>query len=166
MARRRSGRKIDFTHWTGFGTGSVAQATGTDAGITLFAAQHLPETLLRTRGNLVAYLDGVQAPGNVQRVSVGFIVVPEGTGTTVLWSPNSDEDAPWLYYNSFVLGHEEQVTDVLQYAGLGMLREVIDSKAMRILKNEEVQAVFSNATAAGAGTAINAFVDGRSLFGT
>ncbi len=44
--RRRSGKKIDFLHWTtGFGA-FEALAAGTVAG-TLISAQHLPETLMR-----------------------------------------------------------------------------------------------------------------------
>ncbi len=130
-------------HWTGFSGSAFAQAAGT-VGVLISAAQHDRETLMRTRGNLYCQLDGVNAPGVLGQVAVGFIKVPEGTGTTVLWSPFTDSDAPWFWYESFVLGYEEAVTDVVSYPGGGMFRSVIDSKAMRKFRNEEVQMVIEN----------------------
>ncbi len=128
MARRRSGKKIDFTHWSGFASNFLAQAAGTIAA-TAAAAQHLPETLLRTRGGLTAFLDGTQGPTGLTQVALGMILVPEGTGSTVLWSPFTDSDAPWFYWTCFHLGYEEAVTDVVDMPGMTSYREVIDSKA-------------------------------------
>ncbi len=164
MPRRRSGKKIDFVHWTGFNDTFNALAAGSVAK-TLGLAAHEPETLLRIRGSLLAYVDGTQAPGGQVKVGVGIILVPEGTATTVLWSPITDSDAPWIWYDSFHLGYEEYVTDVIDAPGAAGYRSVIDNKAMRITRNQEIQLVVEQATTATA-MAINGGVMGRFLSGT
>ncbi len=145
MVRRRSGRKIDFTHWTNFSVTQLAQSAGA-VGIMVAAATHEPETLLRTRGNLLSFLDGSLAPGRLVEIVVGLILVPEGTGTTVLWSPATDGDAPWFYWTGFQLGYNEGVTDVVDIPGATSYREIIDDKAMRIIRNQEIQMVVENTT--------------------
>jgi len=164
MTRRRSGKKIDFVHWTGFTEATAAQSAGVVAS-TAFAAQHDPETLMRTRGNLLAYVDSTSAPGGLIDVGIGMIPVPEGTGATVLWSPITDDDAPWFWIERFSLGYEEAVTDVIAMQEAMAFRVSIDSKAMRILRNQEVQIVYENVTVLTA-LAFNAQVSGRCLFGT
>jgi len=96
MPRRRSGKKIDFVHWAYGNATASALAAGTN-GATLFPAQHLPETLLRMRGELMSWGDANLAPGVNARIGCGIILVPEGTGSTVLWSPITDGDAPWIW---------------------------------------------------------------------
>jgi len=160
MARRRSGRAPNV-HWTGFGATALAFGAG-NVGATLSVAAHGTETLMRTRGSLAAWFDGAPVTGAAAIISVGFIMVPEGTGTTVLWSPRQDRDAPWFYWTSFVLAYEEYVTDVIWAPQVSDFREVIDSKAMRISRNQEVQAVFENVTLGGAAT-VNVAVEGRFL---
>ncbi len=148
-------------HWSGFNNTAAALAAGS-VGFTLAAAQHDRETIMRTRGSLLGYLDGTQSPGTLLVVAVGFALVPEGTSTTVLWSPFTDPDAPWFYYESFFLGYEEYVTDVIDAPGVSSFRQVIDSKAMRRVRNQEVQMVVENATVLAAGT-VNVGVNGRFL---
>ena len=162
MARRR-GKKIDFVHWTGFFGNQFALGAGTAAN-TLFSAQHDPETLMRLRGHLTVWVDGLEIPAVAARVSVGIIPVPEGTGTTVLWSPETDIDAPWMWHSIFDLGYEEYVTDVIDAPQLTVHKEVIDNKAMRILRNQELQLVWENVTISGA-LAFNGGCYGRGLFG-
>jgi len=164
MARRRSGKKIDFVHWTGIQESALALAAGT-VGMTALAAQHDPETWLRFRGNLLSFVDGNQTPNRLAQVAVGLILVPEGTGTTVLWSPASDPDAPWMFYDIFVLGYEESVVDVIDQPGLVTYRSTIDSKSMRIIRNQEVQFVVENVTI-GTAVTINTVLTGRVLSGT
>ncbi len=164
MARRRSGKKIDFTHWTGFQFNVLALGTGTSAG-TLASAAHEPDTLMRTRGEWFVSTDGVLTPPLGAIITIGFILVPEGTGTTVLWSPFNDADAPWLYWDTMFLGYEETVIDNIDVPGLTSGRRVIDSRAMRIRRNQEVQAVIEN-TVAPTALAINANVNGRFLSGS
>jgi len=70
-----------------------------------------------------------------------MILVPEGTGTTVLWSPFTDGDAPWIWVDYHHLGYEEMVIDVIDVPGITSYRSTIDSKAMRIVRNQELQLV-------------------------
>ncbi len=131
-------------HWTGVRVQFLALNTGTVA-VTLISAVHGRETLMRIRGSLVGHVDGLSAPPLGALIALGLILVPEGTGTTVLWSPLSDEDAPWLWYSSFFLGYEEVVADVIDIPGITSYREVVDSKAMRVVRPDvEVQLVAEN----------------------
>jgi len=159
MARGR-GRAPNL-HWTGFAQTVAAFAAGTSA-FTISPASHGTETLIRTRGSLAAYLDATQTPGGLALISVGMVLVPEGTATTVLWSPFTDADAPWFWYDSFVLGYEEMVTDVVDCPGMTSYRSVIDSKAMRVSRNQEVQLVVENSTQLTA-VAVNLNASGRFL---
>ena len=85
-------------------------------------------------------------------------------GTTVLWSPVTDGDAPWIWNHYACIGHEESVVDVIGIEGLGLSRMVIDNKAMRIVRNQEVQLVVENTTVGNAGS-VNAVGQVRTLFG-
>ena len=143
--RRGHAKKIDVVHWTYGSFNATAFAAGTVAA-NVFPAQHLSETLLRTRGEWIVGIDAGQAPGIVVSVAVGLILVPEGTGTTVLWSPITDGDAPWLWWDTMNLRYEELVTDVIQPSEQSGGRRVIDSKAMRKVRNREIQFVAENAT--------------------
>ena len=142
MAHRRSGfqKKIDVVHWTYGSFSFLAQAAGTVA-VNVFPAQHLPETLLRIRGEFLGYFDSGLTGGQLVGGSLGLILVPEGTDTTVLWSPVSDGDAPWIWVDYFMLGYEETVTDVIAPQVAMSVRRVIDSKAMRKIRNTELQCV-------------------------
>ena len=165
MARDRGfQKKIQTTHWTGFNAAALALTSGGTAGVLMSAAQHLPETILRTRGQFFVGLDAVGAPGRIMRYGIGFAQVPEGTGSTVLWSPLADTDAPWFWYQTGIVSYEESVTDVIQIGG-GFDRGVIDSKAMRIVRNRELQCVFETSVLDGS-SATNLFVAGRFLSGS
>ncbi len=164
MPRRRSGKKIDFLHWT-YGNKSFAnQQAGTAAG-SVQTAQHLPETLMRTRGEYIASLDGNEVPGVSANIGLGLILVPEGTGSTVLWSPITDGDAPWYWVDYFSIGYEEPVADVIGSPIISFVRRIVDSKAMRIVKNMEQQLVIENVTVAGA-LGVNVLFQARFLSGT
>jgi len=165
---RRSGhaKKIDSVHWE-VGAGQfIGQAAGTAAG-TFFPAQHLPETLLRFRGEWAAALFGALGSGIGVQLTIGVIQVPEGTGSTVLWSPFTDGDAPWIWWDVMNLIYVEQVTDVVYSNQTSSGRRVIDSKAMRKLRNTELQLVVENTTIPGLTTAsIDVNVCGRVLAGS
>jgi len=162
--RRRGFKKIDFTHWTGFQASSLGQASGSVA-IQLIAAEHESATLLRTRGSVVCYLDGVQAPPTLVQVAIGMFIVPEASAAVVTAAPGTNPDSPWFWYDIFTIGYEEYVTDVIDGVGLSVYRREIDSKAMRIIRNQEIQLVIQNTTLEGA-SAINTVVNGRFLTGT
>jgi len=166
MAHRRGGfaKKIDTVHWTGIGTSQASLAAGV-VGSNVVAAQHLPETLLRIRGEWAAWLEGVQTGGAGVKIASGLILVPEGTGSTVLWSPITDADAPWIWWDIFNLGYEEMVIDVLQASGMSGRARVVDSKAMRKVRNTELQWVSENLTGIGAAS-VNVQLQGRVLSGS
>ena len=63
-----------------------------------------------------------------------------------------------------MLGYEEYVVDVIDAPGLTVYRSPIDSKAMRIVRNQEVQLVVHNTTLIGAAS-VNVSVHGRFLTG-
>jgi len=165
---RRSGfaKKIDTVHWTLISEVFVDQAAGT-AGVTALAAQHLPETLMRIRGEWMATFAAAPADGSGVSVTCGLILVPEGTGTTVLWSPISDGDAPWIWWDSFGLLWQEPSADVTMSGEASGARRVIDSKAMRKVRNRELQLVVENATVTGRTAAtIDAVLMARVLSGS
>ena len=149
--RGRHRKTIDTVHWT-IGAFVMSSLGAGTAAATVLGAQHLPETLLRIRGSWTAFLEGSQAGGAFIEFTGGMILVPEGTGTTVLWSPATDGDAPWIWWDTFQLGYEEQVTDVVA-ADMMWGRRVIDSKAMRKNRNQELQFVAENFTILAASSA-------------
>ena len=166
--RRRSNSRfekvIDSTRWNGanhvflgLSAGSAAQVMVTDG---------LQETIMRIRGDLVAFVDGASGTGKLVDVAIAALVVQAGSGTTVIQAPITDPDAPWLFYERFTIGYEEQVTDVVDTPQLTSFRKIIDSKAMRILREgREVQLVVQNATL-GTATAINLSLGFRMLLGS
>ncbi len=168
MARRSGHAKtIDTVHWTLIQEVAVALAAAGTTAFTALAAQHLPETILRTRGNWAVNMAGASASAVGLTVTAGLILVPEGTGTTVLWSPNTDGDAPWLWWDAIDILYSEQVTDVVYSSQTSSGRRIIDSKAMRKVRNREVQFVVENQTASGlTGSSINALMTARVLSGT
>ena len=167
MAHRRSGfsKKIETVHWTGMAGSVLGLATDTSAARLLNAAQHLPETLLRIRGEWTANFSGVQTPPARMQVTVGIIQVPEGTGTTVLWDPTGDADAPWIWWDTMALTYQEMVTDVIGVQAVMAGRRVVDSKAMRKLRNTELQLVVTNSALTGTSSSDTMF-EGRVLTGS
>ncbi len=168
MAHRRSGfaKKIDTVHWTLIQEAAINQAAGIVA-FNASPAQHLPETLLRIRGEWAVDLGGAAADNVGVVVTAGLILVPEGTGTTVLWSPNTDGDAPWIWWDAMHLLYDEMVTDGNFSSQTASGRRVIDSKAMRKVRNTELQYVVENVTLSGLSTGpINAAMTARVLSGS
>ena len=154
------------TRWFGFtsSTSFLAQAAGPLA-VAVSTAGGIKNTIMRTRGQLISYIDGAAPPGGLVQMFVGMVVVPEGSGTSVRYDPQDDSNAPWFYYNTFMVGYEEQVTDVVSAQGLTVFRDTIDNKAMRLLQpDEEVQLVVKNVTV-GAAESINTVLTGRFLIG-
>jgi len=163
-AGRPANKKIQQLRWELITARSLAMAPGTVAS-TIIAAATFQQTIMRTRGELLGYIDGVQAPGALCRWAVGLVLVPEGQGTTTIWSPLTDPNAPWFVYMSGHLAYEEFVTDVLAAGPTASFRKDVDSKAMRkIPPDTEVQAVFEQTDVSGT-PSINLNVIGRILLG-
>ena len=100
--RGRFAKKIDTVHWTVFQATQASLSAGSE-GILLSQAQHLPETMLRLRGEWACCLAGAASDAVGALVTAGIILVPEGTGTTVLWAPQTDGDAPWIWWDTMSL---------------------------------------------------------------
>ena len=163
MARR--GKKIDFTSWVASINSFLPLSTGSTAALTFITAGSAASMIMRTRGNLVAFIDSTSAPGVLMDVGIGLIVMSEGQSTTVVSSPIADANAPWLYYSRFVVGHEEAVVDAIGYQGLLTYRETVDVKAMRIIRlDREVQCVVES-VALGSVGGVNISLSARVLLG-
>ena len=167
MARgRHVGRKtIDNLRWTaGAAANSLALSAGS-AATTILTAGVPRETIMRTRGEAVCYMDGAQVPPHLILVSMGLVLVPEGQGTTVIWDPFNDAEAPWFWHRDVIIGYEEMVTDVIDVPVLNGARITVDSKVMRKANvDEEVQFVVTNTTLSGAGS-VNVAAAFRFLLG-
>jgi len=165
---RRGGfqKRIDETFWTRANFAFGALSAGSAAATLISAGTATRNTIMRTRGNLLAYVDGPQGPGGQVSVGIGFIMMPEGQGTTVVTSPLTDSSAPWFWVEYFHLAYEEMVTDVIDIPLAAIFRQVIDSKAMRVFRPErEIQVVVEQATSLGA-MSINVSGHARFLLGT
>ncbi len=169
MARSRVSRdrippKIQNIRWAGAAHQFSAFGAGTSAQVMVTAAD-TKDTIMRIRGEVLAYVDGASAPGKAAKIAIGAIVMPEGQSTTVVSSPISDDEAPWLFYEQFTLGYEEMVTDVIDVPGITFFRKAVDVKAMRILRpDQELQLVAENVTLLSA-TSINMTFTFRLLLG-
>ena len=87
---------------------------------------------------MLSWCDGTQAPGGSVLISCGICIVPEGTGTTVLQSPGTDSaSGAWLYFEEWILAYDEAVTDVIAYQTAMAYRSTIDSKGMRIVRQDQ-----------------------------
>ncbi len=167
MATRRSSRsqpRIRNLRWDGALHSFAAFGAGTSAQVMVTAGSDT-ETLMRIRGELICYKDAASTPGLSAQIAIGAIVMPEGQSTTVVSSPITDDTAPWLFYETFVIGYEEMVTDVVDVPGLSSFRKTVDVKAQRILRpDREVQLVVENVTITGA-TTVNLMFAFRALLG-
>ncbi len=163
MARRKSGKKIDFVRWTLGSFNVVGLSAGQTQGVIISGSDSSTSTVLRTRGQLIASIDGTQAPASLVRVGVGFLV--QQIGVTASVAPLTDAEASYFFYQVFYLGYEEMVTDVIDVPVLSGYRLDFDSKAMRILRPaEEVVCVVEQDTRAGAAS-INVDISARFLLG-
>ena len=165
--RRSSGRGQRLSRrWLGFTTDGTFFGVGAgNVAINMLAATALKDTVMRTRGQVTAAVDGALATSKAILITVGLWLVPEGTGATVLADPFSDADQDWFYYSQFGLMYEESVVDAIAQPVVSGYREVIDTKAMRIGDSDtEVQLVMNNTTISGA-MPVNLIASGRFLLG-
>lgn len=162
--RGRQAPKIQNVRWLG-GTFTFGGLGAGSAALTFLTAGNDTETILRVRGELIVFRDGLSAPASLIDVALGAIVMPEGQGTTVVSDPATDSNAPWFLYERGTVGYEEMVTDVVDVPGLTIFRKEIDVKAMRIIRpGIEAQLVHVNTTIEGAQT-VNTNLSVRALFG-
>ena len=147
--------------WDDFAFSALALSAGDTSAVVISPVTE-SQTIVRTRGELLCWMDGAPTPPRLIRVGIGLLVQQAGATATV--SPLTDGDAPWFWYETFHIGYEEAVIDVIDYPGLALFRKTIDVKAMRILRPaQEVVCVVEQATVDGAAS-INAVVSARMLF--
>ena len=164
MATTRPPKKITTVRWKDVKAKAAGLAVGTIAA-NVVAADEFPQTVMRTRGELMGYIDAPEEPPVLIRWAFGLACLPEGQSSTVRWSPIADPNAPWFVYMSGHLGYEEPVIDVMQHGIISAFRKEVDSKAMRkCLPDVEIQAVFEQETINGAAN-INMQFSGRILIG-
>ncbi len=164
VSRGRPAKTIHTVRWTGLQGFSNSLSAGSVA-VNILAAGAPAETVLRMRGWFATWLSGASAPTKMVLVSAGLILVPEGQGTTVIWDPFNDVNAPWIWFTEVTLGYDEHVTDVIDSPAMTAARTEIDSKAMRKGgTDEELQLVVTNTTLAAAAT-IRMSLSGRVLLG-
>ncbi len=146
FVRSRPAKKIHTLRWDGIAATNLALSAGSSA-INILAAGGDAETILRIRGWFTAWLRSAAAPAQEVLVSAGLILVPEGQGTTVIWDPFNDVNAPWIWFEETVVAYTEKVTDVIDVPGMTTHRLKIDNKAMRKASpDEELQLVVTNST--------------------
>jgi len=164
-SRGRYAKKIDNLFWDGGSSTSFALAAGGSSAFELISAGNIPATWLRMRGIWSAWLDSALAPPKSCKVTMGIILVPEGSGTTVQFNPVADDTAPWLWWDVMHLAYEEYVTDVIASTEMASHSHVIDNKAMRRIRPaREVQLVFESTNLEGS-PACNVAFDARILRG-
>jgi len=132
MARGRSRgtKKIDFTQWEG-DSGSAAAIASAGTNSDTLATSTQASTLLRTRGEIVASIDG-PTDGDRCSVACGILVATEeqvAVGSTAMPDPAADLDADWLWHG-YLLMLSQAVTELSGNVTLAR-RLTIDSKAMR-----------------------------------
>ncbi len=154
MARRRArGRErvIGTTRWQATAVSGGVLSAGSVAVGAVLGAGAPSETILRTRGTGLLTAASSLAPGTSALISMGLVLVPEGQGTTVIWDPFNDDNAPWMWWQEITLAYEEPVANVIDLPVASAARFEIDSKAMRKAnEDEELQFVATNTTFAGA----------------
>ena len=131
------GDRMDYT-WNGLSTGTsaVALAGGAPA-ISSVVITGGPGTLIRSRGEILASIDG---PTDGDKIGIGFGLI-RGTeeqvavGASAVPSPLDDLDADWVWHG-FILLQSQAV--VATSAGQQFGRLTVDSKAMRKFRQGEV----------------------------
>jgi len=142
----RPAKKIQSTLWE-LSTGSSLALAAGSAAIGFSSVGSAPTTLLRMRGEVLVFKNAVSAPGVLASVAMGIILVPVGSGTTVQFSPVTDANAPWIWYETAHIGYEEMVADVIDVPTVSGKRITVDGKAMRKIRPEvEMQFVVENTT--------------------
>ena len=133
MARATRQRRPDYD-WDLGAFNILAFSAGTSGGAMFIANRSL--TVVRSRGEVLTWLDATSAPGIFVQVAMGLYVVPEDSGSVVTVNPLSDTGASdFFWFDTFTLGYEEMVTDVIDIPLLTAKRSVIDAKAMRKMKS-------------------------------
>jgi len=162
MAHRSKGRRTDY-QWSGLLPVGIPLANAATSAITVVTVTS-PLTLYRTRGEIVASIDG---PTNNDKVglSMGIIVATEeqvATGAGAMPDPAVDLAAEWLWHG-FILLQSQAITTTS--AGQQYDRRSVDSKAMRRMKPTQSLVFIVRATPLANTPATDLTIAFRTLFG-
>ncbi len=167
MPRGRSRATRLSKRWLGFSSGTAFLAQGAGSvGTVVASPTSVLDTIMRTRGSVVSFVDGVDEPGALSEIAIGMIILQEGSiavgGFPI---PITDDNADWFWYTRFTLGYEEPVLNVISVQTVSGYREVIDSKAMRKgALDTEIGLCFEQVSL-GTDVGSNTVVNGRWLLG-
>ncbi len=127
-SRRGGGRRTDY-EWQG-ACGTLPNLDETNLTLSIISIE-VPATLMRSRGNWIAVIDG-PTDQDIKCVGAGLIVVSDeafAAGVAAVPSPVDDLNAPWLWHDFVTLMAKSATQEAS--LGSGVYRGVIDSKAMR-----------------------------------
>ncbi len=132
---RRHGKTVDYKQWDGLPAISlllVANATVQGAALSFTS----PATILRCRGQMVAFMDEGQQVGDKARIAVGLgIISTDAFNGGTVPDPASEAEYPWLYWHDFQLGSSLAVG--INNEGSSSYRFEVDTKAMRKIRPGE-----------------------------
>ena len=158
---RRTGRRADYA-WNG-GSFIVNDLTSTKQ-VAGMVTVNQSATLVRTRGEILFALDGA-ADGVATAIGLGMIVGNDDqftAGATAFPSPISDLDADWLWHGFILL--RAFTASQSETLGSQVGRIMIDSKAMRkVRQNDQVGLVMEASALAGSPSA-DGVIAARFLF--
>jgi len=166
MARGR-GRRTDY-EWEGIGAGAAMFGSlQTTASVQELISIQIPATIMRIRGEFLAFLTTSAAANSVKAIGVGITLVSNealAAGAASIPDPLSDLNADWMWHGFALLGRVSTTED--ESAGLTSVRLEIDTKAMRKVKpNTSLVFVVSPLNLSGTETA-RAVIGARVLLGT
>ncbi len=161
-SKRGSGRRSDYQWLGGFGsTGAIAEAVV----INNLVQSNVAGTLVRSRGEVILSIDG-PADGDKIVIGCGLMIASDAQvvgGIAGFPSPIGATDADWLWHSFVPLQSQSATQD--QALGDQVARLVIDSKAMRKVKqNDNVVIVFDGDQQSGT-PVVDATFGVRFLFG-
>ncbi len=156
---RRSRRRNDY-RWIG-ATGGAAMASGASSALVTVISTQSAFTLMRIRGEAVASIDGPVANDKVI-VAIGLIIVTDAAvaaGAASIPTPATDLNSSWIWHGFFPL-----VAQGADDAEGVVMRQTIDSKAMRKIGNLESMVVVAENVALAGTPAVDIAWGVRCLF--
>jgi len=147
-SHRSSGRRADL-RWTG-GLASFAALSAGSSAVAVLTQGNTSQTLMRVRGNVLANVEGAEAQGDSAEIGISLLLGQAGLGAAEIEStPLGDPDAPFIWYTRFVLAAVGTGAD--DALGGRVYREVVDNKAMRVIRpDQELYVVVESLTISGA----------------
>ena len=146
--------------WDDFAFSALALSAGDTSAVVISPVTE-SQTIVRTRGELLCWMDGAPTPPRLIRVGIGLLVQQAGATATV--SPLTDGDAPFFWYDVVTLMSDNTAAGGAPQQPMASSRAVVDGKAMRVLRpDQDIFVVIETADVVGASASDIGF-DGRFL---